>query len=134
MPIIWTLHCYFRMYICCRLYSTDHWRLKYTEVQSQQMGFTRSPSLSNYPKILNNYLIFTVYYIVYTVFLVLNWLSNLEFRRLKKVVQVVQIGWKGGRGNLDNIQKNCSFFRESVPNCTIHFIQLYVSPFSIYSE
>ena len=37
----------------------DHWRLKYTEVQSQQMAFTRSPSLSNNPKILNNYLIFT---------------------------------------------------------------------------
>ena len=35
----------------------DHWRLKYTEVQSQQMAFTRSPSLSNNPKILNNYLI-----------------------------------------------------------------------------
>ena len=34
--------------------------LKYTEVQSQsqQMAFTRSPSLSNNPKILNNYLIF----------------------------------------------------------------------------
>ena len=38
----------------------DHWRLKYTEVQSQQMAFTQSPSLSNNPKILNNYLIFTV--------------------------------------------------------------------------
>ena len=39
----------------------DHWRLKYTEVQSQsqQMAFTRSPSLSNNPKILNSYLIFT---------------------------------------------------------------------------
>ena len=41
----------------------DHWRLKYTEVQSQQMAFTRSPSLSNNPKILNNYLIFTEYII-----------------------------------------------------------------------
>ena len=33
--------------------------LKYTEVQSQQMAFIQSPSLSNNPKILNNYLIFT---------------------------------------------------------------------------
>ena len=29
----------------------DHWRLKYTEVQSQQMAFTQSPSVSNNPKI-----------------------------------------------------------------------------------
>ena len=33
--------------------------MKYTEVQSQQMAFIQSPSLSNNPKILNNYLIFT---------------------------------------------------------------------------
>ena len=32
----------------------NHWRLKYTEVQSQQMAFTQSPSLRNNPKILNN--------------------------------------------------------------------------------
>ena len=36
------------------------WRLKYTEVQSQWMAFTQSPSLSNSPKILNNYLIFFI--------------------------------------------------------------------------
>ena len=30
------------------------------ENSPQQMAFTRSPSLSNNPKILNNYLIFTV--------------------------------------------------------------------------
>ena len=29
----------------------DQWRLKYTEVQSQQMAFTQSPSVSNNPKI-----------------------------------------------------------------------------------
>ena len=40
----------------------DHWRLKNTEVQSQsqQMAFTRSPSLSNNHKTLNNYFIFAV--------------------------------------------------------------------------
>ena len=37
------------------------WRLKYTEVQSQWMAFTQSPSLSNSPKILNNYLIFLIF-------------------------------------------------------------------------
>ena len=37
------------------------WRLKYTEVQSQWMAFTQSPSLSNSPKILNNYLIFFIF-------------------------------------------------------------------------
>ena len=38
--------------------------------------------------------------------------------RSKKVVQVVQIrgrGW-GGRSNLDKIQKNSYFFRETFPN------------------
>ena len=35
------------------------WRLKYTEVQSQQMAFTQSPSLSNNPMIVTNFLIFT---------------------------------------------------------------------------
>ena len=35
----------------------DHWRLKYTEVYSQQMAFTQSPSLS---KIHTNHLICTV--------------------------------------------------------------------------
>ena len=38
----------------------DHFRLKYTQVLSQQIVFTQSPSLSNNPKILNNYLIFAV--------------------------------------------------------------------------
>ena len=38
----------------------DHWMLKYTDVQSQQRAFTQNPSLGNNPKILNNYLIFTV--------------------------------------------------------------------------
>ena len=33
----------------------------------------------------------------------------------KKVVQVVQIRGRGGWGNLDKIQKNSYFFRESVP-------------------
>ena len=33
----------------------------------------------------------------------------------KKVAQVVQIGGKGGGGNLDKIQKNCNFSRETVP-------------------
>ena len=32
--------------------------MKYTEVQSQQMAFTQSPSVSNNPKIPTNYLIF----------------------------------------------------------------------------
>ena len=32
--------------------------MKYTGLQSQQMAFTQSPSMSNNPKILNNYLIF----------------------------------------------------------------------------
>ena len=54
-------------------------------------------------------------YILYIVSLVLNWLSNLEFRRRKKVVQVVQIGGRGGGGNLDKIQKNSRFFRETFP-------------------
>ena len=36
----------------------DHFRLKYTQVLSQQIVFTQSPSLSNNPKILNNYLVF----------------------------------------------------------------------------
>ena len=40
----------------------DHWRFKYTEVQSQQMAFTQSPSLSINPKILNNSFSFTVGY------------------------------------------------------------------------
>ena len=35
------------------------WRLKYTEVQSQQMAFTQSPSLRNNPMIVTNFLIFT---------------------------------------------------------------------------
>ena len=39
--------------------TSDHWRLKYTEVQSQQIAFTQSPSLSSNPKILTNYLICT---------------------------------------------------------------------------
>ena len=34
----------------------------------------------------------------------------------KKVVQVVQIRGRGGQGNLDKIQKNSYFFRETVPN------------------
>ena len=38
------------------------WRLKYTEVQSQQMAFTQSPSLSNNPKIPTYYLIFAVWF------------------------------------------------------------------------
>ena len=38
----------------------DHRKLKYTEVQSQQIAFTQSPSLSNNPKTLNNYLMFAV--------------------------------------------------------------------------
>ena len=42
----------------------DHFRLKYTQVLSQQIVFTQSPSLSNNPKILNNYLIFTVQWII----------------------------------------------------------------------
>ena len=37
-----------------------HWRLNYTEVQSQQMAFTQSLSLSNNPKIPTYYLIFAV--------------------------------------------------------------------------
>ena len=40
------------------IWNWDHWRLKYTEVQSQQMAFTQSPSLSNNPKIPTYYLIF----------------------------------------------------------------------------
>ena len=48
--------------VCGLECSGDHWRLKYTEVQ---MAFTRSPSLSNNPKILNNYLIFTVFVCMY---------------------------------------------------------------------
>ena len=39
-----------------------------------------------------------------------------RFWRSKKVVQVVQIGGMGGGGNLDKIQKNSTFFRETVPN------------------
>ena len=35
-------------------------RLKYTEVQSQQMAFTQSPPESNNPKIPTDYLIFAV--------------------------------------------------------------------------
>ena len=41
--------------------------MKYTEVQSQQMAFTRSPSISNNPKFLNSYLIFTVVTVVIAV-------------------------------------------------------------------
>ena len=44
--------------LTCDLRSSEILRSD-TLVQSQQMAFTRSPSLSN-PKILNNYLIFTV--------------------------------------------------------------------------
>ena len=40
--------------------SLDHWRLKYTEVQSQQMTFSQSPSVNNNPKIPTNYFIFAV--------------------------------------------------------------------------
>ena len=42
---------------------------------------------------------------------------KLSFLALKKVVQVVQIGkgGGGGGGNLDKIQKNSSFSRETVP-------------------
>ena len=36
------------------------------------------------------------------------------FLAFKKVVQVVQIGG-GGQGNLDKIQKNSYFFRETFP-------------------
>ena len=38
-------------------------------------------------------------------------------RRLafKKVAQIVQIGGRRGEGNLDKIQKNSNFFRETVP-------------------
>ena len=43
----------------------DHWRLKYTEVQSQQMAFTQSSSLSNNPKIPTYYLIFAVSCVMY---------------------------------------------------------------------
>ena len=52
--------CHFSQCCHCRHCSNcrDHWRLKYTEVQSQQMAFTRILSLSNNPKILNIYLIF----------------------------------------------------------------------------
>ena len=44
---------------------------KYIEVQSQaqQMAFTQSPLLSNNPKILTNWLIFTVQYGIYSVVL-----------------------------------------------------------------
>ena len=42
-----------------RRVSKDDWRLKYTEVKSQQRAFTQRPSLSNNPRILNNYLIFS---------------------------------------------------------------------------
>ena len=42
--------------------NTKNWSLKYTEVQSQQMAFTQSPSLSINPKILNNSFSFTVGY------------------------------------------------------------------------
>ena len=34
--------------------------------------------------------------------------------RIREVVQVVQIG-RGGEGNLDKIQKNSYFFRETFP-------------------
>ena len=34
--------------------------LKYTEIRSQQMAFNQNTSLSNNPKIPNNYLIFTM--------------------------------------------------------------------------
>ena len=34
---------------------------------------------------------------------------------VQKVLQVVQIGGRGGQGNLDKVQKNSYFFRESVP-------------------
>ena len=34
----------------------DHWMLKYTEEQSQQIAFTQNPSLSNNPKILTTHL------------------------------------------------------------------------------
>ena len=43
------------------VFSTYHWRLKYTEVQSQQMAFTQSSKASNNPKIHTLYLIFTVF-------------------------------------------------------------------------
>ena len=46
-------------------FSWDHWRLKYTEVQSQEMAFTRSPSSSNNLEILNNYLIFTFVFLFF---------------------------------------------------------------------
>ena len=36
----------------------DSYIIQYTEVQSQQMAFTQSPSLSNNPKIPTYYLIF----------------------------------------------------------------------------
>ena len=38
----------------------DSYIIQYTEVQSQQMAFTQSPSLSNNPKIPTYYLIFAV--------------------------------------------------------------------------
>ena len=44
-----------------------HWRLKYTEVQSQQIAFTQSPPVSNNPKIPTYYLIFAVSCIMYHV-------------------------------------------------------------------
>ena len=48
------------MYFHVNMLIWDHWRLKYTKVQSQQMAFTQSPSLSNSPMIFTNYLICTV--------------------------------------------------------------------------
>ena len=45
--------------------------LEYTEVQYQQMALIQSPSLNNNPKILNNYLIFTVVTVVIVVIVVI---------------------------------------------------------------
>ena len=55
-------------------YYINHWRLKYTKVQSQQMSFTQSPSLSNNPRFLTTFwylqCILHIVYIVYVVYIV----------------------------------------------------------------
>ena len=60
------------------------------------------------------------------------------FLALKKMVQVVQIRgrggrWGWGRGNLDKIQKNSYFFRETFPESRNDCFQSIIS-FQFYSQ
>ena len=58
--------------------------LKYTEVQSQQMTFSQSPSVSKNPKIPTNYLIFAErFYTVSIPDICLFWYATILFRPVK---------------------------------------------------